>query len=70
MHRRADPPPRRTARRQRKRLVTRLDTKLANIRAGRYTRSDFIIADAKDADMGSGITGPGPKRKKDGTWPR
>ena len=50
--------------------MTRLDTKLANIRAGRYTRSDFIIADAKDADMGSGITGPGPKRNKDGTWTR
>jgi hypothetical protein len=50
--------------------VTRLATKLASIRAGTYKRSDFIIADAKDADMGSGITGPGPKRLADGTMPR
>ncbi len=50
--------------------VTRLATKLARIRAGSYTPADFIIADAKDADMGSGITGPGPKRLADGTTPR
>jgi len=37
-----------------------LDQKLNRIRAGRYRRSDFIIADAKDADMGFGLTGPGP----------
>jgi hypothetical protein len=30
----------------------RLDKKLANIRNGRYKRSDFMIADAKDGDMG------------------
>ncbi|MGK9167627.1 hypothetical protein KXR53_15085 [Inquilinus limosus] len=36
--------------------MLRLDRKLQNIRAGRYTRSDFIIADAKDGDMGSGVT--------------
>lgn len=34
--------------------MTRLDTKLQNIRAGRYKPSDFIIADAKDADAGAG----------------
>ncbi|MDQ0391916.1 hypothetical protein [Labrys monachus] len=50
--------------------MTRLDTKLANIRAGKYRKSDFIIADAKDADMGSGVNGLGPKRNKDGTWER
>ncbi len=42
--------------------ATRLDEKLARIRAGRYQRSDFIIADAKDADMGSGVTTAGPRR--------
>ena len=36
--------------------MLRLDRKLANIRAGRYRPSDFIIADAKDGDMGAGIT--------------
>jgi DhnA family fructose-bisphosphate aldolase class Ia len=37
-----------------------LDHKLGRIRAGRYRHSDFIIADAKDADMGFGLIGPGP----------
>jgi hypothetical protein len=40
--------------------ATTLDQKLNRIRAGRYRRSDFIIADAKDADMGFGLTGTGP----------
>lgn len=48
----------------------RLDRKLARIRAGQYTRSDFIIADAKDGDMGPSITSCGPKREKDGSWSR
>ena len=48
----------------------RLDQKLARIRAGNYTRSDFIIADAKDGDMGPSITSCGPKRTKDGSWSR
>jgi hypothetical protein len=39
-----------------------LDQKLARIRAGKDTRADFIIADAKDADMAFGITAPGPNR--------
>ena len=51
-------------------LPTRLDRKLANIREGRYTRSDFIIADAKDADMGSGVNGLGFVRAKDGSTKR
>ncbi len=36
--------------------MLRLDQKLQNIRAGRYKRSDFIIADAKDSDAGAGVT--------------
>ena len=32
-----------------------LDTKLEKIRRGKYKPADFIIADAKDADMGGGI---------------
>lgn len=50
--------------------MTRLDEKLARIRAGRYTKADFIIADAKDGDMGPSLTSTGPKRDKDGTWTR
>jgi hypothetical protein len=40
----------------------RLDRKLGHIAAGRYTPDDFVIADAKDADMAFGLTsaGPGP----------
>lgn len=48
----------------------RLDQKLAAIRAGRYTREDFIIADAKDGDMGPSLTSTGPHRAPDGTWSR
>lgn len=44
-----------------------LDKKLARIKAGTATRKDFIIADAKDADMAFGITAPGPNRA--GTCP-
>ena len=36
--------------------MLRLDQKLRNIREGRYRRSDFIIADAKDSDAGAGVT--------------
>jgi hypothetical protein len=39
-----------------------LDQKLANIRAGAYSPKDFIIADAKDAEMAYGLTAPGPAR--------
>src|SRR5690606_1931465 len=38
-----------------------LDQKLARIRAGNYRREDFILADAKDADMAFGIMAPGPQ---------
>jgi hypothetical protein len=37
-----------------------LDTKLAAIKASRGSR-DFIIADAKDADMAFGVRAPGPR---------
>jgi hypothetical protein len=51
-------------------MVSRLDRKLSNIRAGRYTPSDFIIADAKDGDAGAGVTASGfdwsskPRRRR------
>jgi hypothetical protein len=38
-----------------------LQSKLARIRAGAYTPADFIIADAKDADMAFAIPGMGPR---------
>ena len=41
-------------------LLKSLDTKLAAIKAGRGAR-DFIIADAKDADMAFGVRAPGPR---------
>lgn len=42
--------------------MKRLDQKLANILAGSHSPKDFIIADAKDADMAFGITAPGPQQ--------
>lgn len=48
----------------------RLDEKLSRIRSGKYTRGDFIIADAKDPDMGPSIAACGPKREKDGSHSR
>ena len=47
--------------------MTRLASKLASIRSGTYQRSDFIIADAKDGDMGCGAAGLGPRRAADGS---
>ena len=43
-----------------------LDDKLNNIRNDNYKPSDFIIADAKDADMGGGRRAPGFIREKNG----
>jgi hypothetical protein len=37
-----------------------LDEKLARMHAGTATCRDFILADAKDADMAFGVTAPGP----------
>src|ERR1041384_4488205 len=50
--------------------MKRLDQKLARIRAGKYKPTDFIIADAKDGDMGPSLTSSGPLRAKDGSWSR
>lgn len=41
--------------------MKRLDQKLTNILAGSNSPKDFIIADAKDADMAFGVTAPGPQ---------
>ena len=43
-----------------------LDNKLKNIRNSNYKTSDFIIADAKDADMGGGRRAPGYIREENG----
>ena len=45
-----------------------LDRKLGRIRAGSYTPQDFIIADAKDADMAFGQTAPGSARDDVGNF--
>jgi DhnA family fructose-bisphosphate aldolase class Ia len=45
-----------------------LDAKLAAIRAGKYKPTDFIIADAKDGDIGFGAAAPGPDRDKPGRF--
>ncbi|MFO1349810.1 MAG: hypothetical protein U1F68_03665 [Gammaproteobacteria bacterium] len=45
-----------------------LDNKLANIRAGRYKPSDFIIADAKDGDIGFGRAAPVADRNDPGRF--
>lgn len=46
--------------------MKRLDSKLSRILAGEYAPADFIIADAKDADMGFAAMGPGPVLGTDG----
>ena len=43
-------------------MITRLDLKLASIRQGSYKRSDFVIADAKDSDVGAGVNATGYDR--------
>ena len=45
-----------------------LDRKLSRIRSNTYTPQDFIIADAKDADMAFGLTAPGPERDAEGKF--
>ncbi len=50
--------------------MLRLDQKLARIHAGAYKRTDFIIADAKDPDMGPALAAHGPNRQPDGTSAR
>ncbi len=46
--------------------MKRLDQKLDTILAGHYRPKDFIIADAKDADMGFATSAPGPVLGADG----
>ncbi len=48
----------------------RLDEKLARVRSGQYRRADFIIADAKDPDMGPGLFSHGSLRLEAGMIPR
>jgi hypothetical protein len=48
----------------------KLDQKLSRIHNGQYKRGDFIIADAKDPDMGPSLAGCGPKREEDGSSTR
>jgi len=43
-------------------MTKTLDRKLASIQAGSYRPDDFIITDAKDADMGRGLGSAGPQR--------
>ena len=45
-----------------------LDAKLAAIRDGAYEPTDFIIADAKDGDIGFGAAAPGPDRDNPGRF--
>jgi hypothetical protein len=42
-------------------MIRSLDQKLAAIRAAPRAAKDFIIADAKDADMAFGVRAPGPR---------
>ncbi len=44
--------------------MKRLETKLSKIRAGNYAPSDFIIADAKDGDIGFGVSAPGANKPR------
>ena len=46
--------------------VKSLDLKLARITADPHGARDFILADAKDADMAFGVTAPGPSSKGSG----
>ena len=44
-----------------KNVTKKLDAKLAKIISGKYKPTDFIIADAKDADMSLGVTAAAPR---------
>lgn len=45
---------------------TRYVAKIARIRSGAYRTGDFLIADAKDADVSGGVLATGPRRAPDG----
>ena len=42
-------------------MIRSLDQKLAAIRANPHNTREFILADAKDADMAFGVRAPGPR---------
>jgi len=42
-------------------MIRRLDQKLSAIRANPHSTKEFILADAKDADMAFGVRAPGPR---------
>src|SRR6266852_8623737 len=42
-------------------MIRSLDRKLAAIRGNPFTTREFILADAKDADMAFGVRAPGPR---------
>jgi hypothetical protein len=44
-------------------MIKSLDQKLANIHADPHRAKDFILADAKDADMAAGLAAPGKDAK-------
>jgi hypothetical protein len=44
-------------------MIKSLDRKLASILADPHGSREFILADAKDADMAFGLTAPGPARR-------
>jgi len=45
-----------------------LNKKLNKIRTNSYKSTDFIIADAKDGEMGGGAQAPGPKKGKNSSY--
>src|SRR5262245_35013400 len=57
---RRSPGPARLHRTAKETPMRTLDKKLASIKAGTYTPADFIIADAKDGDIGFGRAAPVP----------
>jgi hypothetical protein len=50
--------------------MTRYEEKLTRIKAGGYRKGDFIIADAKDGDMGPSLPACGPVRDGEGNVTR
>jgi len=48
--------------------VKALDHKLSRILSGHYTADDFVMADAKDADMAFGVQAPGADPARPGTF--
>lgn len=49
-------------------MLKSLDTKLARITGGVATARDFILADAKDADMAFGLVAPGARHPENNGW--